>query len=191
MAGFVKTNIYFLVKKIKKPAGDYPSFFDHYMKQVPDDGNLLEHLANIEGETRILLGSLSEEQLSYRYEKDKWTIKDLMVHLSDCERILTYRMMRIARNDKTDLRGFDETLFALSANAQRRTVADMLEELRTARAASLVFIGTLTDEELDRTGTANGYPISVRLLANHLYAHHRHHLAMIKEKYLRGFSCMR
>ena len=161
------------------------------MRQVPDDGYLLKHLADIDSETRTLVSNLSEEQLNYRYEPGKWTIKDLIVHLSDCERVLTYRIMRIARNDKTDLPGFDETLFAASANARRRTVADMLEELRTARAASLAFIASLTEEELDRTGTANGYPISVRLLANHLYGHHYHHLAMIKEKYLSAFAAIK
>jgi uncharacterized damage-inducible protein DinB len=172
------------MEKINKPTNDVPSFYQPYMDCVPDDGNLLQHLKEIQTETEQLISGLSEEKLSYSYSKDKWTIKDILVHLSDCERILIYRTMRIARADKTNLPGFDENLFAANANAGSRKVEDMLKELSVLRAATLVFIGTLDEESLDRTGTANGYPLSARLLVNHIYGHHRHHLNIIREKYL-------
>ena len=172
------------MKKISKPTGNFPSFFEPYMKHVPDDGNISDHLANIVTATEMLVSDLSEEQLNYRYDKDKWTIKDILVHLSDCERIFIYRAMRIARGDKTDLPGFEEKLFAMNANACSRQLSDILHELKSFRASSLVFIETLTDEELDQTGTANGYPISTRLLVNHIYGHHQHHLKIIEERYL-------
>ena len=172
------------MKKISKPSDNYPSFYQHYINLVPDDEKLIQHLKDIQIETEKLIDNLSEEKLTYRYDKDKWTIKDILVHLSDCERILIYRATRIARGDKTDLPGFDETFYASNATASRRKITDIIKELKTFRISSLVFIETLTDEELDRTGTANGYPLSTRLLVNHIYGHHKHHLNIIKERYL-------
>lgn len=154
------------------------------MNCVPDDGNLIQHLKDIQIETEKLVGSLSDEKLAYRYDKDKWTIKDILIHLADCERVFIYRAMRIARGDKTDLPGFDERLFSLNANANSRQITDILRELKFSRTSSLVFIEALTEEELDRTGTANGYQMSTRLVVNHIYGHHQHHLNIIKEKYL-------
>lgn len=170
--------------KIYKPTNDVPSFYQPYMDRVPNDGNLLQHLKDILAETEELISSLSEEKLLYSYSKDKWTIKDIMVHLSDCERVIIYRAMRIGRGDKTNLPGFDENLLASNANANTRKVDGILKELSILRAATIVFIETLDEESLDRTGTANGYPLSARLLVNHIYGHHRHHLNIIREKYL-------
>ncbi len=172
------------MKKIYKPAGGYASFYQKYMDCVPNDGNLLQHLKEIKNETEELIVNLSEEKLTYRYSENKWTIKDILVHLADCERVLIYRAMRIARNDKTELPGFDESLFASYANGNNRKVVDILKELSILREATLVFIETLNEESLDRTGTANGYPMSTRLLVNHIYGHHRHHLNIIRERYL-------
>ena len=170
--------------KIYKPADDVPSFYQPYMDCVPNDGNLLQHLKDIQTETEKLISGLSEEKLTYSYRKDKWTIKDILVHLADCERVIIYRAMRIARADKTNLPGFDENLFASNANANSRKVDDIIKELSVLRVATLVFIETLDEESLDRTGTANGYPLSARLLVNHIYGHHRHHLNIIRERYL-------
>jgi uncharacterized damage-inducible protein DinB len=172
------------MKKIYKPTDNYPSFYRPYMDCVPDDGKLIQHLKDIQIETEKLVGSLSDEKLAYRYDKDKWTIKDILVHLADCERVFIYRAMRIARGDKTDLPGFDEKLFSLNSNASTRQIIGIIKELKFFRSASLVFIEMLTDEELERTGTANGYQMSTRLLVNHIYGHHQHHLNIIKERYL-------
>ena len=172
------------MNKIHKPIDNVPSFYQPYMDCVPDDGDLLQHLEEVQTETERLVSGLPEEKLTYRYREDKWTIKDILVHLSDCERVLVYRAMRIARGDKTDLPGFDENLLASNAYANARQVNRILKELSVLRAASLVFIETLDEKSLDRTGTANGYLLSARLLVNHIYAHHRHHLNIIREKYL-------
>jgi hypothetical protein len=172
------------MEKIHKPVSDIPAFYQPYMNLVPDDENLISHLQEIITETSNLIEPLTADQLSYRYAKDKWTIKDILLHLSDCERILVYRINRIARNDKTDLPGFDEKLFVLNAGAAARSVKDMLQELSICRAATIFFLQTLPDEALNRIGFANGYPLSARLLANHIYGHHKHHLNIIKEKYL-------
>jgi len=172
------------MEKIAKPTQNISAFYEIYLDHVPDDGNLTSHLADILIETKNLIKALPEDKLLYRYAKDKWTIKDILVHLSDCERIIIYRTTRIARGDKTSLPGFDEEMYAANAHANDRELNIILEELAAVRAASTAFIKTLSDEELDREGTANGYPISARLLVNHLYGHHRHHLKIIKERYL-------
>jgi uncharacterized damage-inducible protein DinB len=172
------------MKKIYKPATGYASFYQPYLDHVPNDGFLIQHLTDIMMETETLISKLSEEQLLYRYSDDKWTIKDILVHLADCERIFVYRATRMARYDQTDLPGFDEKQFALHANANIRQADDILKELKAFRAASLIFIETLDEGSLDRTGTANGYPMSARLLVNHIYGHHKHHLDIIYRKYL-------
>src|ERR1044072_4759683 len=105
------------MKKIFKPVSGYPAFFQQYLDVIPNDGNLLLHLRNILEETEQLVIDLPEEMLLYRYAEGKWTIKDTLVHVSDCERVLIYRAMRIARGDKNALPGFDEELLAAHANA--------------------------------------------------------------------------
>jgi len=172
------------MKKIFKPTTGYAAFYQPYLDLVPNDGLLTKHLTDIMIETETLVSKLSEEKLLYRYSTGKWTIKDILVHLADCERILVYRAMRMARNDQTELPGFDENLFAIHANANIRQADDILKELKAFRAASLIFIETLDDKALDRSGTANGYPMSARLLVNHIYGHRRHHLNIIYTKYL-------
>src|SRR5665647_2131460 len=121
---------------IFKPAEKVVSFYQHYMDYVPDDGYLLHHLRDIIEETEKLIAPLPEEKLNYRYSKDKWTIKDIIQHLSDCERVITYRATRIARGDKTDLPGFDENLLATNANAGKRSIESLLKELSILRTAS-------------------------------------------------------
>lgn len=172
------------MRTIEKPRTGIPSFYEPYLAKVPDDGKLLMHLDDILTETLALVRTLSEEQLNYRYADGKWTIKEILVHLSDCERVIMYRAMRMGRGDKTNLPGFDENLFVENAHASHRTLDDILSELSAARAFSICFIQSLSEDALDSEGTANGYPLSCRLLVNHLYGHHRHHLLVIKERYL-------
>ncbi len=172
------------MKLIQKPIDGFPSFYQPYMDCVPEDGKLSEHLKNIITETETLLSSFTEEKLLYRYRKDKWTIKDIILHLADCERVIIYRAMRIARGDKTNLPGFDENAFADNANANSRDIASIMAELKAYRHASILFIESLDEHSLDQSGTANNYPLTVRLLVNHLYGHHRHHLTIIRERYL-------
>ena len=169
---------------IDKPTGNYPSFYKAYMDNVPEDGILVNHLREIINETRSLIASLTEEQLLFRYQANKWTIKDILLHLADCERVIIYRAMRIARADQTNLPGFDENLFVINAGANKRDIEGIVNELEQCRAASIAFIESLDHSMLGRLGTANHFELSVRLLVNHLYGHHRHHLNIIKERYL-------
>jgi uncharacterized damage-inducible protein DinB len=171
------------MKSISKPT-EIADFYQPYLHLVPNDGQLIKHLNDIITETKALISTLTEEQLRYRYAEGKWTIKDILLHLSDCERVIIYRAMRFARADTTELPAFDENLFVDNAGANTRTTESLLAELEAFRNASIVFITSLDDAALDRKSTANNYKTSVRLLVNHLYGHHQHHLNIIRERYI-------
>ena len=162
--------------------GRVPEFYHNYINHVIEN-DLMNAFKNQTPVVMGFLASIPDDKIDHAYAEGKWTIKDTLVHLSDCERVLIYRAMRIARGDKTELPGFDEKLLSLNANANSRKIAGILNELKLARTASIAFIETLNEEELNRTGTANGFPLSARLLVNHIYGHHQHHLNILKERY--------
>jgi uncharacterized damage-inducible protein DinB len=172
------------LKKIYKPTGPVVDFYQRYINLVPDDGNLLIHLEDICSETEELIHPLSEEKMNYRYAPGKWTIKDMLVHMSDTERVFVYRALRFSRGDQTDLPGFEESLFAEYARANEREKEDILREFSLVREASIAFVESLSDEALGRKGRASEHPVSVRLLVNLLYGHHKHHLNILRERYL-------
>jgi uncharacterized damage-inducible protein DinB len=172
------------LKKIYKPTETVTAFYQQYINNVPDDGNLLIHLEDIFSETEELINPLSDEKMNYRYAPGKWTIKDTLVHISDCERIFIYRALRFSRGDETALPGFEESSYAEYAGANEREKEDILREYSLVRESSIAFIESLSDEALNRKGTANGYPVSVRLLVNLIYGHHKHHLNILRERYL-------
>jgi len=157
---------------------------ERYIKNVPDDGNLLIHLEDIFSETEEIIDSLSEEQMRYRYEPGKWTIKDMLLHMSDSERIFIYRALRFSRGDETAVPGFEESIYAEHARANEREKEDIMREYSLVRESSIAFIESLSDEALDRKGTANNYLLSVRYIVNLVYGHHRHHLNILRERYL-------
>jgi uncharacterized damage-inducible protein DinB len=172
------------LKKIYKPTEIVPPFYQKYIHLVPDDGNLLIHLEDIYSETEELISPLSEDKMNYRYAPGKWSLKDMIVHLSDSERIFVYRALCFSRGDETALPGFEESDYAENARAGEREKEDILRELCLVREASIAFVESLSDEALNRKGIANGFPVSVRLLVNLLYGHHKHHLNLMRERYL-------
>ena len=172
------------MKKIYKPTEIVPPFYQRYIGLVPDDGNLLIHLEDICSETEELISPLSEDKMNYRYAPGKWSLKDMIVHLSDSERIFVYRALRFSRGDETALAGFEESDYAEYARASERDKEDILREFCLVREASISFVESLSDEALNRKGIANGFSVSVRLLVNLLYGHHKHHLNIMRERYL-------
>jgi len=155
-----------------------------YIHLVPDDGNLLIHLEDIFSETEEMIHPLSEDKMHYSYAPGKWTIKDMLLHMSDSERIFIYRALRFSRGDQTQLPGFEESLYALHAGANEREKEDILREYSLVRESSIAFIESLTDEALNRKGLANNILLSVRYIVNLIYGHHKHHLNILRERYL-------
>jgi uncharacterized damage-inducible protein DinB len=172
------------LKKIYKPAEHGAPYMERYIQNVPDDGNLLIHLEDIFSETEDIINGLPEEKLLYRYAPGKWTIKDMLVHLIDCERIFVYRALRFSRGDETALPGFEESLFAENAGANERDKEDIMREYSLVRESSIAFIESITDAAMDRKGLANNYPLTVRYIVNLIYGHHKHHLNILRERYI-------
>jgi uncharacterized damage-inducible protein DinB len=156
-----------------------------YSKLIPDDGLLLKHLRMNLDSTKEFILSLPEDKLMYRYAEGKWTIKEIIMHLIDMERIYTYRALRFARNDRTILPGFDHKHYILFSGANDRNISGLLEELEVVRYSTILLLNGLTDEALLRSGIMNGSPVSVRALAYHIAGHEVHHINIIKERYLR------
>jgi len=173
------------LKKIEKPAeGEFAPYAMMYIGLLPDDRNVLKHLRNNLKSTKELIGSLSEEQLLYRYAENKWTIKEIVSHIVDDERIYTYRALRFARNDKTELPGFEQDDFVRYSGANARSIKDILKEYRAVRNSTLAFFNSLEKKALTRSGVANNHVMSVRAAAYHIAGHELHHINIIKEKYL-------
>ena len=160
---------------------DNEPLFAHLM---PDDGLLLDHLAINVQNTKSFILSLPADKLMYRYAKDKWTIKEVVVHMIDMERIYSYRILRFARKDNTILPGFNASDYISNSGANSRGVTDLLEEFEAVRISTIQLLKGLSEEALLRSGILNGYPVTVRALAYHIAGHELHHINVIKERYL-------
>jgi uncharacterized damage-inducible protein DinB len=169
---------------IGRPAADeHSAYFGRYIARVPD-GNLVEQLREQLTDTVSLLRSVPESRANYAYAPGKWSIKGVVQHIIDVERVMAYRALRFARNDKTELPGFDENQWAESANADARTLGDLLEELEVVRESTIHFAKHLSAEAQERRAKANGQEMSVRALLYIIAGHERHHAALLRERYL-------
>jgi uncharacterized damage-inducible protein DinB len=135
-------------------------------------------------ETAAFLGQLGEARGDHRYAPGKWSIKEVIGHLADGERVFAYRALRFARGDQTPLASFDENAWVPQAGCDRRTLADLAAEFRAVRVATLALARSLTDEAAARTGVASGKTVSVRALIYMIAGHELHHLAILRERYL-------
>jgi uncharacterized damage-inducible protein DinB len=177
------------MKTIAKPgAGEYAPYTISYIGLLPDDGLILRHLQDNLTNTSNFLRSLSEEKLNYRYAEGKWTIKEILAHLIDDERIYSYRALRFARNDKTELPGFEQDDYALESGANERSIEDLLQEFATVRRATISLFDSFDTEALMRVGVASGNVMSVRAAAYHIAGHELRHINIIKERYYRVAS---
>jgi hypothetical protein len=175
---------------IRPRAEEHAPYYERYVKRVPD-GSILDTLARQRDETIALFEGLDAERARYRYAPDKWAVLDVLGHVIDSERIFSYRALRAARGDETDLPGYDENTYAPIARYVDRPLADVVEEFRVVRAASLALFKGLDEAAWDRTVTANGSHVSVRGLAWILAGHELHHRAVLSEKYGLGAEAKR
>ncbi len=173
------------MRTIEKPkAGEYPEYANMYISLLPEDGLLLQHLkANLES-TKKLMKSLPEQKLLHSYAVGKWTIKEVLLHIIDDERIYAYRALRYARADQTPLPGFEQDDFARYSDANSRSIDSMLEEFESVRNATITLFKYLPEESLLRRGTSDGKQATVRAMAYHIAGHEVHHVNIIREKYL-------
>ena len=173
------------MKQIGKPSDDeFQANEPIYAEAIPGDGLLLDHLQSGLAATKRFILSISSNKFLYRYAENKWTIKEIIMHLIEMERIYGYRMLCFARNDQTVLPGFDAEKYVLFSGANERDVWDLLNELQAVRHSTIALLNGFTDEALLRTGIMNGHPVSVRALAYHIAGHELHHMEIIRKKYL-------
>jgi len=168
---------------ISRPNPDeYSSAYRSYVDKVPD-GDLLALLEAQMKEKRALLGSLDPERAGFRYAEGKWSVIEVVGHITDGERIFAYRALRFARGDATPLPGFEENDYVPAGRFDQRTLPDVLDEAAAVRAASIALLRGLPAESFERRGVASENPISVRALAYVIAGHERHHMGVLRERY--------
>jgi len=163
-------------------AGDHNEFFSRYVRLVPD-GEIVETLATQLGESLALLQSVPEERETYRYADDKWSVREVIGHLIDVERTMTFRAMSMARVDGVDLPGMDADAWAERSNAHRRPLDDLASEWGALRRATVHFFATLSPEAVERRGKASGFEFAVRAFPWIIAGHELWHRGLLVEDY--------
>ena len=163
--------------------GDYPSFFEGYIHQI-EFSNIKDALNQISHPLTYFYLNLPEEKGDYAYATEKWTLKDMLQHIIDTERIMQYRLLRIARNDTTPLPGFDENDYAKNAIASTRTFISLKEELKALRKSTDLLVLSLSDDQLANEGIASNQRITANAIAYIIFGHLMHHKKVIEERYL-------
>lgn len=161
--------------------GEYAPFYAGYIAAVPP-GDLMALLAT--EETRAVVGMLSDAEARHRYAPGKWSVKEVVGHIADTERIMSYRALRVGRGDETPLPGFEQEGYVSSTSWDDIPLATLLDDLGHVRRATLSLFRAFTPEAMLRRGTASGMPVSVRGLAAIIVGHERHHLRIVRERYL-------
>jgi uncharacterized damage-inducible protein DinB len=162
---------------------EYAPYYGRYIGKVPA-GELLAVLERQRGETAALLRGIPEAKATHRYAPGKWSIKEVIGHISDSERIFSYRALRFARGDRTPLPGFEQDDYMRPARFDARPLAGIAAELDSVRLATLALFRGLDAEALARRGEASGKEVSVRALAWIIAGHTHHHVEILRERYL-------
>jgi len=171
------------MKAIELLENEYAGHFGTYIRES-GDGDLIEELEISLHAFIRFVQDIPMDKFDYRYAPGKWTIKDIIQHILDCERIFAYRALRFSRNDQTPLPSFEEDDYANSTNSNGRSIQDLLTELSALRHSTLLFYKSLSEEQLKRIGTASNNQISVRALGFVIIGHQKHHQKVFEERYL-------
>lgn len=172
-----------MANSISRPArGEYAEYYQRYLDKIPDAPDAVALLERQLADIRRLAG-LSAGQAASRYAPGKWSVRQVVGHVSDTERIFAYRLLRALRGDQTPLQGFDENRYVDTANFDDRTMADLAGELAAVRTATLALLTSLDPARLEATTVANGATVSVRALAFIIAAHTAHHFQLLSERY--------
>jgi uncharacterized damage-inducible protein DinB len=168
---------------MRPQSDEHSPYYAKYIALVPDeDMTIAAQLADQHHETVDALRK-GKAKADFAYAPDKWTVKEVVGHISDTERIFAYRALRFARGDSTDLPGFDENAYVPNSNAKNRSIEDLIEELWSVRAATLSLAKQIPEAAMSRRGSANGTPVTVRALLYIIAGHERHHLGLLRERY--------
>ncbi len=163
-------------------ATEFAPFYANYVASVPD-GDIRTILRKDREDLATVLGSIPEERGGYRYADGKWTVKTVIGHLIDAERIFSYRALRLARGDTTALPGFEENAYAVTAGSDARTVADLVAEMLDVRTSTIRLFDSFPDDAWDRSALVSVGEVTVRALAYITVGHARHHVRVLEERY--------
>lgn len=173
-----------LYRNMRRPENsEYAEYYEGYVSAITET-DVVSVLSSQTDELRDLLQGLPEEKGMFAYAEGKWTIKELLGHLTDAERVFAYRLHRFSHGDTTPLSSFDQDIYVTNGRSNKRTFADLLEEFDYQRRSNICLINSLSDEDWELTGIASDYPVSVRALAFIMAGHVRHHLGILEERYL-------
>jgi len=164
--------------------GEYAPYYEKYISQITGN-DILTTLYEQRRQMLLLLSGRSESDGEIRYALEKWSVKEVLGHICDTERVFAYRALRIARNDATPLAGFDENEYVKNAAFARQPLADLIEDFIAVRRATISLFRGFDEAAWIRRGTANNNPVSVRALAYIIAGHELHHRRMLEEKYLK------
>ncbi|GGE56280.1 DinB family protein [Priestia taiwanensis] len=168
---------------IKPEITEYAPYYETYISLLPEN-NLIPLLDKQLEETIHLLSNLSEEQWYYRYAPNKWSLKEVIGHIADTERILYYRMLAIARGETIPLPGYDDDAYVAQASFDKHSISYLLESLALARQSTIHLLKGLDNTTYINHGHANNHPVTVRALAYIIAGHELHHRTIIHERYL-------
>lgn len=160
-----------------------PSFYHKYVSLV-EHGDLKKLLQENKNETTSFLNNIPEEKWTFRYAPEKWNIKQLVLHMTDTERIFSYRALCFARGEAASLPGFDENGYAAASNADLRTKQSLLQELESVQAATITLFESFDETQMNLSGIANGNPIYVGGIGFTILGHMQHHKKILNDKYL-------
>ena len=169
---------------LRPQSGEYAPYYERYISLVPGN-DILAALDEQRRQTLLLLSARSEADGDLRYAPDKWSLKELLGHLNDTERIMSYRALRIARGDATPIEGFEQDDYVRNGPFARRPLADLIEDYIAVRRATISLFRNLDEAAWMRRGVANKNEVSVRALAYIIAGHELHHRRIVEEKYLR------
>ena len=162
---------------------EFDPYYNTYVSLVDGDNVMPLLETQLQG-LRALISSLAEEKGAHSYADGKWTVKELLSHIIDGERIFAYRVLRISRGDQTPIEGFEQDGYIENSNANNRLFSDLLDELEYQRKANLLMLRNLSDADAERLGTASEKTVSVRALAYIMAGHVEHHIQILKDRYL-------
>jgi uncharacterized damage-inducible protein DinB len=172
------------MKKSELQSNEYAAFYSGYVNNVTEEYMLIEELEISIHRFVKFVQNIPMDKFDYRYAEGKWTIKDIIQHLIDAERIFAYRALCFARNDKTELPGFEENDYVVEANANQKSIQDLLSDFLVVRHATMSLFKSFSSDQLLRVGIASKNPMSVRALGFVIIGHQNHHQNVFIERYL-------
>ncbi|MDH4403422.1 MAG: DinB family protein [Flavobacterium sp.] len=171
------------MKSNQLPINEYPVFYKTYIQELKDI-ELIEELEICLHEFIKFVQNIPMDKFDYQYDEGKWTIKEIIQHLIDSERVFSYRALRISRNDKTPLPGFDENEYVANSNGNERSLQSLLTEMAVVRQSTLSLFNSFSQEQLTKIGMASNREVSVRAIGFIIIGHQKHHQKIFIEKYL-------